>query len=111
MTGPGDRLAEVLGAIETGEAPVEVVGHGALAEAVRERLDPPGSGSEPPCTIVDTTGELAEFEDVLARVDDLGTVVLAGPAVTSDSSVDLYADLHVRGLAIVAIAPTRAMEE
>jgi len=41
----------------------------------------------------------------MQRVDDLGTVVLAGPPVDADGTVDLYADVHVRGLTVIGVVP------
>ncbi len=64
----------VLAALGTDAA--EVVGAGPLADALRDRLAAPAA---PPAAIVDTTGDPAAIADALARVDDLGTVVLAGP--------------------------------
>ena len=90
----------VLAALGTDAA--EVVGTGALADALRARLRAPGS---PPAAIADTTGDPAAIADALARVDDLGTVVLAGPPPDGPVALDLYADLHVRGLTLIGVAP------
>ena len=89
----------VLAALGTDAA--EVVGAGALADALRARLRAPGT---PPAAIVDTTGDPAALADALARVDDLGTVVLAGPPPGEPVALDLYADLHVRGLTLIGVA-------
>jgi threonine dehydrogenase-like Zn-dependent dehydrogenase len=90
----------VLAALGTDAA--EVVGAGALADALRARLPAPAA---PPAAIVDTTGDPAAIADALARVDDLGTVVLAGPVPEGTVALDLYADVHVRGLTVVGVAP------
>jgi hypothetical protein len=89
----------VLAALETDAA--EVVGAGALADALRARLRSPAS---PPAAIVDTTGDPAPIADALERVDDLGTVVLAGPAPDGPVALDLYATVHVRGLTLIGVA-------
>lgn len=88
---------------------VEVTGSGTLADALRSRL---GSrccaGDAAPDAAIDTTGEPAVIRDLLARVADLGVVVLAGPPATEDVELDLYADLHVRGLTLTAVASSEA---
>lgn len=58
------------------------------------------SPGERPFT-VEVAGGLGDLELALVRVDDLGTVTFAGPPLASDSTIDLYADLHVRGLTVV----------
>ena len=75
---------------------------GPLADALRDRLAGPAA---PPAAIVDTTGDPAGIAGGLARVDDLGTVVLAGPVPEGPVALDLYADVHVRGLTVVGVAP------
>ena len=84
---------------------VEVVGEGGLPEALRARLSGRvRAGGERPAAVIETTGELPEIEAALRRVDDLGTVVLAGPPPTRPAPLDLYADLHVRGLTVIGVA-------
>jgi hypothetical protein len=90
----------VLAALGTDAA--EVVGAGPLADALRARLAAPAA---PPAAIVDTTGDAAAIADALARVDDLGTVVLAGPPPDGPVALDLYADVHVRGLTVAGVPP------
>jgi hypothetical protein len=55
--------------------------------------------------IVETTGDFARVRDALRACPDLGTVVLAGPIAGSPPALDLYADLHVRGLTVVCRRP------
>jgi hypothetical protein len=96
------RHEVVLAALPPGAARVEIVGHGPLAQALREQLSSPLSiGVERPAAIVETTGDAEAIREALARVDDLGTVVLAGPPPGAGVALDLYADLHVRGLTLV----------
>ncbi|HVE69472.1 MAG TPA: hypothetical protein VNB64_12915 [Solirubrobacteraceae bacterium] len=101
-----DSLEDVLAAVAAGEPPIEVSGGGELAQRLRERLGVSGGASEAhPRTVVETTGTVAEVQRALERVDDLGTVVLAGAPVAPDSTIDLYADAHVRGLTVIAAGP------
>ena len=60
---------------------------------------------KPPAVVVEETGEPAEIERALAQVEDLGTVVLAAPVADPEAMIDLYADLHVRGLTLVTAPP------
>jgi hypothetical protein len=98
-------LAAAAGAAAaSGPHPVEVAGSGALAAAIRAELGLANATSEErPGTIVETTGAVAEIQAALARVRDLGTVVLAVAPAPEAPDLDLYADLHVRGLTVVAI--------
>jgi hypothetical protein len=61
------------------------------------------SGAEP---VVETTGEPMEVVAALRRAPDLGFVVLAGPLPEQPPAIDLYGDLHVRGLTVVCVPPT-----
>jgi threonine dehydrogenase-like Zn-dependent dehydrogenase len=83
---------------------VEVTGSGLVAAEARrelgERLAP--TGSQEPAAIVETTGDPATVIDATERVQDLGTVVLAGEPRGRTYRIDLYPDVHVRGLRLVA---------
>lgn len=85
---------------------VDVVGEGRLADHVRRllagRLQPPGADGRP-AAVVETTGSTDELARALERVGTLGTIVLAGPAATAPVALDLYTDLHVRGLVVVGV--------
>ncbi|HEX6652234.1 MAG TPA: hypothetical protein VF072_05785 [Thermoleophilaceae bacterium] len=59
-------------------------------------------GAEP---VVETTGEPVAVEAALRDAPDLGIVVLAGPVPDRPPPVDLYGDLHVRGLTVVCVPP------
>jgi hypothetical protein len=101
----GGRLEAALEAARTGAGPVHVLGTGPLAARLRERLAPvPAAAGERPRTVVETTGEPAGLAHACELVDDLGTVVLAA-ALQGGVALDLYADLHVRGLTLVTIPP------
>ena len=97
--------AASVAAAASGPRPVEVAGSGELAAAIRAQLGGgDGSPEERPGTIVETTGEVAGIQAALARVRDLGLVVLVVPPAPDAPDLDLYADLHVRGLTVVGVA-------
>jgi hypothetical protein len=99
------EVVAIVRAAGPGAEPVEVTGSGYLAGRLRTDLGVPArAGDDRPGTIVETTGETAEIVAALMRVRDLGTVVLAGPATTDSRPIDLYADLHVRGLTVIGVA-------
>lgn len=98
-------IAAVAAAVPVSAGRLEVTGDGPLAQALRARLAAaPGAGAAP-ATIVETTGKTGAIRAALARVADLGTVVLAGPVAPGPVALDVYGDLHVRGLTLVAVAP------
>ena len=100
-----DRAEAARAALPPDVAPgdVEVVGDGPLADRLRALL---GRASPPdrPAATIDTTGDLAAIAEALRRLDSLGTLVLAGPA-PANAALDLYSDLHVRGLTMVGLPP------
>lgn len=103
--------AAAIGALGDGQGLVEVVGTGPLAQEVRRRLGERVRRGHPdarPAAIIETTGEAAAVEAALQRVEDLGTVVLAGPLPNRPHALDLYEDLHVRGLTLVGVPPDEA---
>ena len=98
------RAMVAAAAAASGPRPVEVTGSGALAFAVRDELDvTPGSSDERPGTVVVTSGEVAEIQDALVRVQDLGLVILVAAPTSDAPRLDLYTDLHVRGLTVVGV--------
>lgn len=100
--------AAAVAAAASGPRPVEVAGSGGLADAIRAELgDGQGRSDERPGTVVETTGEVAGIQAALARVRDLGLVVLAVAPAPDAPDLDLYADLHVRGLTVVGVAEPR----
>jgi hypothetical protein len=86
---------------------VEVTGNGLIAHQVRTLLGDDGreAGVEPPKAIVDTTGDPAVIADATRRLADLGTLVLVGETLGGNVELNLYPDVHVRGLTLVGIAP------
>jgi threonine dehydrogenase-like Zn-dependent dehydrogenase len=101
----------VVAALGSAPGPVEVTGNGALAEQVCRLLGSrvfSSTGDARPGAVIETTGERQALEAALARVDHLGTVVLAGPEPTEPWPLDLYAELHVRGLVVVGVPHPQA---
>ena len=85
---------------------VEVRGGGLVAHYVTALVGTAHERSaEPPQAIVDVTGDPGEILDATRRVADLGTVVLAGEALGRQAEINLYPDVHVRGLTLVGVAP------
>lgn len=85
---------------------IDVTGDGELAATLRSRLAARAArdADVAPAAVIETTGAPAAIAAALARLDDLGTLVLAGPPAPEPVALDLYADLHVRGLTVVGIA-------
>ena len=87
-----------------GARPVDVVGGGFVAGAVRALLGAADTGDGTrPAAVVDTTGDPERIREALSRLDDLGTLVLAGELAEGALELDLYPDVHVRGLRIVGV--------
>ena len=80
-----------------------VAGRGVVAALTRHFLGLVGSGDTMSTDlIVEPRSDRTSLEESTGRVDDLGTVVLAGLA-DSAFPFDLYPDVHVRGLRLVAL--------
>lgn len=92
---------------ESDVASIHVPGRGAFATEVRSRLgvgETPSIGpSATPLVWVETSGDAAALHTALAGVADLGTVVLAAPARQPTIEIDLYRDIHHRGLCLHAV--------
>ena len=85
--------------------PVRVTGRGVVAARSAEILLEHGRvGEGRPAAIIDTTGDPTLIADSLVELVDLGVLVLAGMPPTA-MSLDLYPDVHVRGLRIVGAGP------
>jgi threonine dehydrogenase-like Zn-dependent dehydrogenase len=100
----GEAVIEVLRGQPVG--PVEVPGNGLLARLVRSPLGTraaSGPGEVPPVAIVDTSGSPDLIADALRRLDELGTLVLAGQASGTDLRLNLYTDLHRRSLTVAGV--------
>jgi hypothetical protein len=99
---------EAARAARSSEGAVEVIGTGLIAATVR-RLTSEGQacrrGATRPHCIVDTTGDPAEVLAATQRLADLGVLVLAGESRRRRVVIDLYPDVHRRGLRVIGIAP------
>jgi threonine dehydrogenase-like Zn-dependent dehydrogenase len=90
---------------------IEIVGTGLIAEQVwrivgdRSGADRRSTPIEQPTAIVDTTGDPGVIVDATQRVANLGTVVLVGESLGRTAEMNLYPDVHVRGLTLVGVAP------
>jgi hypothetical protein len=102
-----ERLAQLaVEALDEVEGAVEVTGSGVLADRVRTLLPAAPAGSaERPGAIVETTGRAEAIEDAARRLQALGTLVLAWEAPEPTVVVNLYPDVHCRGLRIVGVDP------
>jgi hypothetical protein len=88
---------------------VEITGEGLVAGAVRETV---GAGDRPDGRItaaLDATGDPEVIAGILERLDDLGLLVLAGEPAGADMALDLYPDVHVRGLRLVGLSAAAAV--
>jgi len=83
---------------------VEVVGEGAVAQLVRSRLPQTEPDAGPPAAVIECTGDAHAIETALRRLDDLGTLVVAGASTVESLRIDLYPDVHVRALHLVGVA-------
>lgn len=93
-----ERVESLVATARAAGSPVAVLGDGPDADALR--IEFPAS-ADPPTTVVETSGTVEGIREAMASVADLGTVVLAGPPIDPDPTLDLYGDLHVRGLTII----------
>lgn len=99
------REAAAVEGLMTG--PVEVIGVGLIAQQVRAlvagRLR--AGRDERPKVIVDVTGDPAVISDATRRLANLGTLVLVGESLGQSLELNLYPDVHVRGLTLIGIPP------
>jgi hypothetical protein len=94
------EVAGVIGAAAT----VRVRGSGAVARLIRDVL-PTTDSMATVEAVVDTTSDPAVLAEECRRVADLGTIVLAGELLDGSVDLDLYPDVHRRGLRVVGVAP------
>jgi hypothetical protein len=89
-------------------ASIEVTGSGLIARNVRAIVGDTaavGGGHRRPEAIIDVTGDPSVIGDSTRRLADLGTLVLVGEALGRRTELNLYPDVHVRGLTLVGVAP------
>ena len=100
-------------AVAVGDArPVEVSGKGAVARLAAALLAvEPGHAPERPAAVVEATGDPEAIAGATGRLADLGTLVLAGEALGRRVRLNLYPDVHSRGLRFVGVRPATAARE
>jgi hypothetical protein len=99
------EVAEAIGPAPP--ASVGVTGAGVIAAAVRALVhgDEARAGPERPQVVVDASGDPDRIVDATRRLADLGTLVLVGESLGRPLRVDLYPDVHRRGLTLVGVGP------
>ena len=110
-----ERLAEAALALASiacdavaaaGDGPVAVTGSGFIAQDARRRLAAGGrlaaAGERSPAAVIETTGDPRAVVAATRQVRNLGRVVLAGEPLDRAYPLDVYADLHLRGLHLIA---------
>jgi hypothetical protein len=71
----------------------------------------PDDAESPPAAVIETTGEPSVVREATERVRTMGTVALAGEPLARAYDLDLYPDVHLRGLRLVGVArPQRTSE-
>lgn len=103
----GALSASIRDALAGTSGRMEITADGAVASVLRSERAQPPEGARPD-VVVDLTGDPATLRAATQRLADLGTLVLARDP-TAQLDLDLYPDVHVRGLRLVgAPAPTPA---
>ncbi len=96
------RRESVVAAIPPGPGRVAVEGTGVEAEAMGELLGELVHGVDPPRAVVVASGGVEAVESALRSVADGGAVIVVA-ATPIEAPLDLYGDLHVRGLRLVVL--------
>jgi hypothetical protein len=90
---------------------IEVTGSGLIALQVRALLgnrspdDDRSTPFEQPRAIIDSTGDPRAIVEATRRIAGLGTMVLVGESLGRTAEMNLYPDVHVRGLTLVGVPP------
>jgi hypothetical protein len=89
-------------------AHIAVLGDGSLALRLRRDLGATGSLEDDPAptAVIETTGTARSIALAIQRVASVGRVVLAAEPEVPQVDVRTYADIHVRGITVIAIPPT-----
>jgi hypothetical protein len=110
-----DLAERAVAAAGDGAESAVVIGTGTVARHVRRLLAAKGiqaPAEARPGAIVEATGDPRSLADALQQVASLGTIVLVGEPLGRAASLNLYSDLHVRGLTLVGVArPLLASDE
>ena len=98
-----NAVAAALAAVAAEPGGIEVMGDSATARALREllseRLVPAGAR---PRIVIEASGDPRSIQQALGRVEDLGLVLLA-ETPAAPGPLDVYSDLHLRGLTLVGV--------
>jgi hypothetical protein len=92
------EVAEVNGPVEVTGSGIVAEGSGLLLGSRRARR------TETPAAVIETTGAPNAIATALQRLQDLGTLVLAGESLGRQVAIDLYGDVHTRGLRVVGVS-------
>jgi hypothetical protein len=102
------RVVEALAAVAPER--IDVTGSGFVAGAVRRLLGaamPAPGPDERPAGLVETSGDPERVLAATGRLEDMGVLVLAGEPGDRVVRLDLYRDVHLRGLQVVGVPPAR----
>ena len=89
-----------------GEGLVAVPGTGIVAVRIRQLIGDrlARAGGAPALAAVDTTGRADRIAEATEAVVDMGTVVLAMSGEAASIPIDLYSEVHKRGVRLVGVA-------
>lgn len=106
LLGVAQRLVDELTGVPAER--IEITGTGFIAGAVRRLVGVNGqlSGARP-SAVVETTGDPERVLAATRRVDDMGTLLLAGESIERSIDLDVYPDIHLRGLQVVGVPPAQ----
>jgi hypothetical protein len=84
---------------------VAVTGAGAVAAEARRLLREQRreASGDAPSSVIETTGDPEEIRRATELVAPMGTVLLAGEAVGRRCDIDLYPDVHTRGVRVKGV--------
>jgi hypothetical protein len=100
-----DAVSSIGTDVGVGAGRVEVVGRGLVAGLIRMMLGvPSGAAPASPIAIVTTVADQDVLTACMSRLESLGTLVVVGES-RGGVDIDLYRDVHVRGLHLVGVAP------
>lgn len=89
--------------------PVDVLGAGAVAAAVRSTVASAAAGDAPPQAVIDTTGCPSTITAALARLRRGGLLVLAGESRGRNLELNVYRSVHATGAEVIGVPrPRRA---
>lgn len=105
------RAAAVVATLTEIDGTLGVCGRGIVAHRVRALLGDRVASLPAAAAVVDLTGNPETISDAIRRLPDLGTLVLGADLGARTVDLDLYPDVHVRGLRLVGIPDASSVEE